>query len=208
MAKDDNDKHPANEQEEDDNDKFLCLDKEMIPCKMVFFTHDASWSSLFSYLTLFYVESGITVAHTGFMYGITIGVSLLSHPLWGGLIDSAVKYRTLLLMVLSFSTISLEFIRPWIVMWVSKVEANTTYTAGRNETSVHLLNPIMVLYAVTVNGILASIAIAGLITFMEGAVIKTVFTRKTTYSYGEQKVFGPIGKAIGTFIAGVAVDHY
>ena len=44
--------------------------------------------------------------------------------------------------------------------------------------------------------------------YVECVIIKTVFTRGESYTYGEQKVFGPIGTAVGVFVSGVAIDHY
>lgn len=211
----------VNATEKVEDEKFLCFTKELIPCKLLFFTLDASFSSLFSFLGLYYLSSGLTVTQLGLINGIGSGFSLIAHPLWGGLVDSAIKHRTLLLISLTIGTTVLEFGKPWVVMFFSKTE--TIYKCIGNNTVVHsamlnatanctshakLLNPDTVFYAAAINGVFSSIVISGLMTYLEGAVIKTVFTRKKEHSYGEQKVFGPIGMALGSFVAGVAVDHY
>ena len=75
-------------------------------------------------------------------------------------------------------------------------------------TTTKLINPGVLFYAVAANGLISSFLCAGMMSYTEAAIIKTVFTRKKTYSYGEQKVFGPIGSAVGALMAGVAVDHF
>ena len=172
-------------------------------------------------LILFYVKSGLTVAQVGLSTGIASGFALITGPVWGGFIDSTAKHRTLLFTMLVLVTTVLEFIKPWVVLFVAKTKVvsecmdNTTVVNISFEehkknctSSVHLLNPNTLFYAAAVNSVLSSIFFSGLLCYIEGAIIKTVFTRKREHSYGEQKVFGPIGFGLGSFVAGVAIDHY
>ena len=46
-------------------DKILCLSKEMIPCKLVFFIFEMAQACGGHLLSLFYIESGLTVYHLG-----------------------------------------------------------------------------------------------------------------------------------------------
>lgn len=210
---------PAAAGAEEKEAKFLCFTKELIPCKLLYFTLDAGFSSLFSFLGLYYTTSGLTVAQLGLMNGIGCGFALLAHPLWGAFIDTTIKYRTLVFILLNVSTTILEFGKPWVVIFFSKtlddcmgnktIVQSVLYSDGTNCTTHRtLLNQNTVFYAASVNCALSSIGVSGLTTYIEGVVVKTVFTRKTEHSYGKQKVFGPIGMAIGSLASGLAVDHY
>ena len=43
-----------------------CINVEMIPCKMTFFCNSAALASVFPFLNLFYVSSGLSTTQAGF----------------------------------------------------------------------------------------------------------------------------------------------
>jgi len=268
----------AGTEKSEKSETFLWMDKEMIPCKLLFFMMDMGWSCGFAFMSLFYIEAGLTVSRLGFASCIGSVISLIVHPLWGIFMDSMKRNRILFVTVMVFLTITIEFSKPWVVMFVSKydypvvctnVTINSTHPTNLSYGSSHfrkyyqnfgqtlqplpsphrvnnfpelplsvvdtttnfnlgalsnissnvtfkevcktkrvLANPDTLFYAVAANGLLSSLIVAGMMSFTEAAIIKTVFTRKKAQSYGEQKVFGPIGSSIGSLMAGVAVDHF
>ena len=70
------------------------------------------------------------------------------------------------------------------------------------------MNPDTLFYAVCINSLVSTLCFCGAMAYTECVIIKVVFTRSKGYTYGEQKVFGPIGAGLGVFLAGVAIDHY
>lgn len=197
--------------------KLLCFSTEMLPCKFLVFFMDIGFGCFFFYISLLYIESGLTVSRNGLSNGIASACALIAGPFWGGFIDSIKTHngRVCLLLLVTLGTTIFEFSRPWVVKYVSitepafscKESVNTSHLVNCTASRAHITNPDTLFYAVVINGVISSFFISGLICFVEGAVIKTVFTRKTPQSYGKQKVFAPIGIALGTFLSGLAIDH-
>lgn len=199
------------------------VDVDMIPCKLAFFFNSFSLGSVFPFLNLFYVESGLTAEKAGLVSGIENIISMFAVPFWGGIIDAS-KYRKLLLLVTCFATALTKFAKPWIVYFVAKPvnrtvcthgEINTTFfTFNDNSSGVacvtqrEVTNPNEVFAGLVVGGVLASIFYSGVMSFTEGTTVKVIYSRASKPSYGKQKFFAPIGFAIGSLISGVAVDHF
>lgn len=82
-------------------------------------------------------------------------------------------------------------------------------SSGSNCTHhVQLLNQKIVFYTAAAHWLLCSSVCAGLITVLETTVLERISSMKRAHSYGEQKVLAPIGSALGSFLSGVAIDHY
>ena len=202
------------------NKRLACINLEMLPCKLAFFFNSASVGSVFPFLNLFYVSSGLTASKAGLCSGIENCFSMIAVPLWGAVIDST-KYHKLLLIILGLATALTKFSKPWVVMFVSKVESseicfhNSTNVSSFNEITNstcepthHLMNPGELFCGLVISGVLSSIFYSGMMSYTEGTTVKVIFTRGTKQSYGAQKLFAPIGFAVGSLLAGVSVDHY
>lgn len=198
-------------------DKILCLRKDMIPCKLLFFFMDASGSCFWNYLTLFLISIGLTVTQAGAILGLGGGLLLFLGPFWGILIDSIKRNHVPLFMSLSLITTAVHFWCPWFASWVTETEYivqcqhNSTGLNGSDSNCTHLAqlaNQNMLFVAFLLNAVINTVFMAGLGCYTEGIVMKRVFNGNSDETYGEQKAFGPIGYAIGSFLAGVLVDSY
>ena len=200
--------------------RFLFMNLEMLPCKLLYFLAGGEMGSLFPFLALFYVSSGIPVSRVGFITGIAISFSLIADPLWGILIDK-LNHRKLLFTILCLGTTFTHFCQPWVAMSVSNTKTKVTclqnstnateFTEVNNNTcksTQHLVNPNELFYVMTANRVISSIFYHGLKIAYEGTVIKVILSRKTKQIYGKQRVLSPVGYALGSFLSGVAVDHY
>ena len=84
--------------DDEEETKVFCFFKDLIPCKLLFFSINTSFSSLFSFLSIFYVTSGLTVVQYGLITGLGSLISLIANPLWGILADSVTKHRVFILL--------------------------------------------------------------------------------------------------------------
>ena len=86
---------------------------------------------------------------------------------------------------------------------MSKSDFNELHK-NNSKCKVHtrVANPSSVFHVVLISGIVTSITFSGFVTYLEGVVVNVVYSRNTEMSYGQQKVFAPVGWAVGTFVAG------
>lgn len=196
--------------EEEDEKKILCFSTEMIPCKLLYLVRDMGFGTFSMFVNLLYIEGGLSVTNVGIMNGVLHLFALFSGPLWGSVIDSLKthKSRVFVLVFIALGTSISTFSRPFVVRYVGKTAANVSCanTTSCTTTTV-LLNHDKLYAASIVNGAINIVFITGLLCYVEGAVVKTVFTRKTSQSYGKQKFLEPIGIGIGVFLSGLAIDH-
>ena len=73
-----------------------CINVDMLPCKLTFFCNSAALSSVFPFLNLFYVSSGLTPARAGLCNAIENVFSMFAVPLWGAFIDRTKHHKLLL----------------------------------------------------------------------------------------------------------------
>jgi len=197
-----------------------CINVEMIPCKLTFFCNSAALSSVFPFLNLFYVSSGLSTTQAGICSAIENCFSMFAVPMWGAFIDRTKRHKPLL-VVLVLMTIITKFAKPWVVYFITTTKTNnTTVTPNMTyqqrinydfnpESVLAVGNQTQVFIGLMISGILSSIFYSGVMSYTEGTTVKVIYSRKGTKpSYGAQKVLAPIGFAVGSFIAGLAVDYY
>ena len=197
--------------------KMLTINKEMLACKLIFFFHNAGFRCLNSFKGLYYLSFGIGVDMVGLSASI-VGISQLAwFPFWGMLIDFISKSREIFITVVVLLATFSNFSIPWLLQMVAETKRTTICTNATNGTSndtstctskVKLLNQNAFFYAITVIGLICSIGEIGEVSYRDAAVIKTTYTRIKPYNIGEQRVLAPFGMAVGTLIAGFAIDHY
>ena len=197
--------------------QIFAIDREMLSCKLIFFFHNAGFKCLNSFKSLYYLSFGIGIDKVGLSSSI-VGISqLLWFPLWGMLIDFISKRRQTFITVVVLLATFTNFSIPWLLQAIAEHEIITICTNTTNATLRHnstciskvkLVNSDTFFYAITLIGAVCSVCTIGEISYRDTAVIKVTYTRSKLHNIGEQRTLAPLGMAIGTLIAGFAIDHY
>ena len=199
---------------EDVRQQNVRFSKELLPCKLLFFFADGAIGAFAPFYSLFYKSSGLSAASIGLKSAISGCFCLVLGPAWGAMLDTK-NDRVCLSVVLFFGMVLMNSSTPWIIMALP----NATHTNNTNTSTIHNFgdesysetlrkDPHILFCVVVAIGLISDIFSVGFTTYIEGVIVNVVYTRKTKPSYGQQKVFGPIGFAIGSLVTGVAIDHY
>ena len=202
--------------ENDNNSRPACIDREMIPSKIVYFLADGYFGSILPFMNAFYVSLGLSATRAGRISGISLAVSSIFNPLWSTVAD-ATGYRKQILIIMCLGTGSTVFAMPWVAKAVGSHSRNSTCMDNRtiNEThpcnyssSTYLLDTDILFYTLMAHNIVAWIFFTSLRSYVDGIVTNVTNTRTTKRNYGIQKAFGCIGYSFFNTITGVIADHY
>lgn len=199
------------------------INNQMLPSKLTYFILDGSMGCITPFINLFYVSNGLTSAQAGLINGIGNCFALIISPIWGAITDST-KHRKRLCIFFCLAYCISTFLKPLVTNMVSVKQKRITCTHNGNTTSSIQFKPVQtssrtcvtsyvttnvddLFYAAVAIGIVASVFYNGILTYCEGTIIKVVYTREKETSYGAQKLFSPIGFAVGNFITGHVVNN-
>lgn len=191
----------------------------MIPAKLSYFFYSAMVGSYAHYQNIFLRSIGLEVEETGFISGMTFVALAAAAPLWGILIDYTGRQKSIY-FILFIGQVLCVVSQPFIASKISsKGKLNITMAVNRtaNKTMFNSENvgsnsddgtfSSSLFFAMLFIDIAAKICIAPLHAMIDAAVMNVIEVRVPQATFGEQRVFGSIGFAITSFLAGFLVDQ-
>uniref|UniRef100_A0A7M5XEP1 Major facilitator superfamily associated domain-containing protein n=2 Tax=Clytia hemisphaerica TaxID=252671 RepID=A0A7M5XEP1_9CNID len=187
----------------------------MIPSKLAYFFLFGALACCVPYFNVFLTSLGLTATQAGLITGLRAIPAFIGAPLWGMLADFTGHHKTLW-MLLSFTFLSLIFPMPWIAKHVSNFELGRNITSYENGTRSYK----DIKYCTTECGDNTMFYIMMAVMFASGFVELNVVSFLDTFTmnlvkksakktnFGRQRLFGAIGFALTSFLAGVAIDGY
>ena len=211
----------ARENRENKQINAWCI-KDLVPVKLCFLFQYAFIGSISPYITIYFIELGLTVSQAGYVNGLKTIFPIFIAPLFYTLAERTGRTK-LIMQIIFIVKMVFVIIAPWLFPLVtmqrtSQVNINIPYTilnpnrtyVNKNEnpnTVVHSFHYTLIIIAFAWSTIIA-ILDCPMVKLFDQSVIVVVRNQEKKSSYEFQRLFAPIGFAIGAFLSGVAVDIY
>lgn len=191
--------------------KMFTLNVIMIPSKIYYALFGAHWGSYVSFLNLFFISVGLTVAEAGLITGLMYAAPILTGPFWGYLADKT-GYQRLILFVLTIGSSAGMFAMPWIAGMLNPYSQKTICNNSllmnntgtlTEEACNHDTNTLF--WSLLGLTVFASIFLTPLANFLEALVSNIAQSGTVNASYGAQRF---ISMCITNFVVGKAVEIY
>lgn len=201
--------------------RFFTIDFRMIPTKTAYMLFGGILGSHVPYVYMFFTSVGLTDTQAGLITGIRFGPSTISGPLWGMLADFTGRRKMIMILLCCGSAFPMVTM-PWIAQWIYPVaytNQNATYSGVLNNVVAvgDVINsstghartvPVSLFYVLLVAMILSSLFVGPLPGYVDSIVMNVVKTSEYKVNYGAQRIYGSLGFALASFVAGVAADSY
>lgn len=156
------------------------LNNNYLMCCLFFLFFFIGWGSCYPYLSLWLTDTiGIDYADVGLVYSFTAIVSVCVQPLFGFVADKLVFRKNLMWMLAIIITLFAPY---WIWVFAPLLKYNVTLGA-------------------LAGGIYIGFAFGAGCGVCEAYIDKV--SRMTGFEFGKARMFGGIGAAIATFLAGI-----
>ena len=200
----------ARENRENKKTNVRCI-KDLVPVKLCFLFQYAFIGSLSPYLTIYFVELGLTVSQAGYVNGFKAIFPIFIAPLFYTLAERTGRAK-LIMQIIFIVKMFFVVIAPWLfpaatmqrTPQVNSTYANKDESANSVEYSSHYT---IIIIAFAWSAVIATLD-CPLVKLFDQSVIAVVRNQEQKSSYEFQRLFAPIGFTIGAFLSGVAVDMY
>ena len=193
---------------------FFKIEIRLIPAKLSFFLLNASACTM-SFINVFLISIGLSASQVGLISAIGGVTKLFAGPIWGGLADCT-SFHKLVFTTLSLLSFALMVPLPWIAMLINSLYANKSLCENQGtsqditlcQNKVFSISGNILFYTMFFMLGTQSFFSSSLPNFLDAAVVNVDIGKNKEVNYGAQRLFGAVGAGIGTFIAGLAADHY
>ena len=200
----------ARENRENKKTNVRCI-KDLVPVKLCFRFQYAFIGSISPYLTIYFVELGLTVSQAGYVNGFKAIFPIFIAPLFYTLAERTGRAK-LIMQIIFIVKMFFVVIAPWLfpaatmqrTPQVNSTYANKDESANSVEYSSHYT---IIIIAFAWSAVIATLD-CPLVKLFDQSVIAVVRNQEQKSSYEFQRLFAPIGFTIGAFLSGVAVDMY
>ncbi|XP_057290534.1 uncharacterized protein LOC130613214 [Hydractinia symbiolongicarpus] len=169
--------------------------KALIPAKICYFAIYGTMGCVLPYLINFFHSIGLSVTQSGLIAGIRTIFSLVISPCFGAIANHFRREKLLLMTLLTLTAATIAPL-PWIA------KAADAKIGVENSAGDKLFYVMLLMLSLT-----AIFGIANL-GFIDSAAMRLVQRHQNETTFGYQRVFGPIGLALFSFLAGFLSDQY
>lgn len=169
--------------------------KALIPAKICYFAIYGTMGCVLPYLINFFHSIGLSVTQSGLIAGIRTIFSLVISPCFGAIANHFRREKLLLMTLLTLTAATIAPL-PWIA------KAADAKIGVENSAGDKLFYVMLLMLSLT-----AVFGIANL-GFIDSAAMRLVQRHQNETTFGYQRVFGPIGLALFSFLAGFLSDQY
>ena len=201
------------------NSRFGCTHGLLVvkSCFTFYFFAAGSW---WPYVTIFLVSIGITPSQAGLINALRTLASCIGSVIWPLLTDALGGRQTIVLIIISIVTLLSLAPLPWIAVFVNNIIQEDISNNVTNNTNSTLTLNDQAFYCNSecgdnrmFYGMLAIFLVIGLVEmsfigFLDSNVITLIKTIHKKATYGNQRVFGAIGFAIGSTLSGIAAENF
>ena len=196
--------------------------KDLVPVKLCFLFQYAFIGSISPYLTIYFIELGLTVSQAGYVNGLKTIFPIFIAPLFYTLAERTGRAK-LIIQIIFIVKVLFVIIAPWLfppatMQRTPQVNTSIPYTisdpnstyANQDESKnsvEHSSHDTIIIIAFAWSAIIATLD-CPLVKLFDQSVIMVVRNQESKCSYEFQRLFAPIGFSIGAFLSGVAVDMY
>ena len=196
--------------------------KDLVPVKLCFLFQYAFIGSISPYLTIYFIELGLTVSQAGYVNGLKTIFPIFIAPLFYTLAERTGRAK-LIMQIIFIVKVLFVIIAPWLfppatMQRTPQVNTSIPYTisdpnstyANQDESKnsvEHSSHDTIIIIAFAWSAIIATLD-CPLVKLFDQSVIMVVRNQESKSSYEFQRLFAPIGFSIGAFLSGVAVDMY
>ncbi|XP_066932286.1 major facilitator superfamily domain-containing protein 6-like [Clytia hemisphaerica] len=195
--------------------QFFTPDLRMVPSKLSYLFFYGAQACYITYFNVFFTSLGLTATQAGLITGLRAIPAFIGAPLWGMLADYTGQRKALLLL-LSVMHLSMVFPMPWIAKHVNDFELGKNHTSYNNGTITYIdikyctaecgdSTMFYVMMSVMLASGFVELAIG---SFLDSFVMNLVEKSTKKTNFGRQRLFGAIGFAATSFVAGIFVDRY
>lgn len=195
-------------------EKIFAIDtnhvKIFLPAKLCYFGFEASLGCIIPFLTVFLTSIGLSVTQSSLIAGFRTVASLILSPFLNAIADRTDRHKTILLLEI-VATISVALPLPWIAQTLDETLATTNVTAGNGTAIENNLSPTSSWILFTVMLLMTSflsVLFMSTAGFLDSAIMGLVAKHKSKTTFGNQRVFGSIGVASGSFFSGLLSDKF
>ena len=196
--------------------------KDLVPVKLCFLFQYAFIGSISPYLTIYFIELGLTVSQAGYVNRLKTIFPIFIAPLFYTLAERTGRAK-LIMQIIFIVKVLFVIIAPWlfppatmqrtpqvnISIPYTILDLNSTY-ANQDESAnsmEHSSHDTLIIIAFAWSVIIATLD-CPLVKLFDQSVIIVVRNQENKSSYEFQRLFAPIGFSIGAFLSGVVVDMY
>ncbi|XP_057289602.1 major facilitator superfamily domain-containing protein 6-like [Hydractinia symbiolongicarpus] len=170
--------------------------KELIPAKLAYIGMYGTMGCVLPYFNAFLVSVGLTVTQSGLITGLRTIASLIGAPFIAIIIDHSDHKR---FIVPSMLIIHIAVTFP--VPWIAKSIIGDDEDLASDEKS-------KLFYVMLTMASLIAVFGLSIVGFIDANVMVLVKKYKNKTTFGYQRVFGPVGFAASSFLAGFVSDQY
>eukprot|EP00111_Clytia_hemisphaerica_P009051 TCONS_00026521-protein len=192
------------------------IDIKLIPVKVAYICYYAATGAWWPFMILFLTSLGLNPFLAGLCICLRTAVSTFAAPFWGFISDYTGRQR-LLYVILTLGMVVTILPAPFVATQFNDFDGNSTDDVSLNPNATRsLVGPnycttecgdnrmFHVMVALFISMGLFEYTLPG---FIDSNVMSIVSNHPLT-NFGHQRVFGSIGFAIGSLIAGAAADHF
>jgi len=194
--------------------KWYTVDKTMLACKLSYFFDQAKEGSLWPYLVLFQVSSGLGTFQAGIVNGLRFIGCLLGGPLWGMIADQKRIHRPLAIVITIFA-VTLQCSQPFIASYLGPADKNTCPSRSNETTeeaerrqSLGLVHNDKMFYTLLIVSIFACFFDGTTLSFVDSGVQKRIKVSKHPIDFGRQRLFGSVGYAVGSVASSAGIRYF
>lgn len=211
----------ANNNGEKENRQCYRIDQFMIPAKIIYMFYGAKISCYEPYMFLFLTSIGLSPGNAGIINGIRMIGFVIGGVFWGFVADYKKFYR-LVIVIVTFGVITAMTLQPILSLLVGKRTLNTCPILPEepnnqsNWSKNHTLNNYTetsgntskLFYTMLVINIIAKFFEGPHNAFIDSGVIERCRMHPGKPDYGFQRIYGPVGFAMGIVISNTVVDNF
>ena len=211
----------ANNNGEKENRQCYRIDQFMIPAKIIYMFYGAKISCYEPYMFLFLISIGLSPDNAGIINGMRMIGFVVGGVFWGFVADYKKFYR-LVIVIVTFGVITAMTLQPILSLLVGKRTLNTcpilpeeSYNQsnwGRNHTLNSYVetsgNTSKLFYTMLVINIIAKFFEGPHNAFIDSGVIERCRIHLGKPDYGFQRIYGPVGFAMGIVVSNIVIDNF
>lgn len=199
---------------------FWKIEPSFLPSKITYFLLDFTNGCIIPFLVPFLSSIGLNMKEIGLIAGFRFVASSIASPFWGYLADCTGKAKYIFGILCFGATVTI-FPMPWVAHtfknsnWsVRNMTSSQDYDGEMSNGTFLLTNGIFssnnLFYVMFALVFMSCFFTNSLICFVDSFVMNIVSSHNPSQDnyYGMQKLFGAIGFALSSFLAGIICDMH